>query len=353
VSGVPDDASTGSRSGGTPRVSVIMPAFNAAGTIGETIESVFRQSMPDWEIIVVDDQSTDGTLERLAAIRDPRLRVFRVSHQGLPSVVRNFARAHARGDFVAFLDADDLWHARKLELQVGCLSMSQEVGLVHTSAHHLVDGRLAAQPVRNVGRGIMSPRSALGRLVGWNFIYTSSVMMRRSVLDGLGWFDPDPEIVGVEDFDLWLRACEAGCSIASLEEPLLVYRVRPDSLSRNVIADTTCTLRVLRRAVGRSPGDYEALRWPIRRRFHSLLLRRALFRIQNGLSGGVRDAFCSLGYRPQSLTSWAWLMLGIFGSRWTEIILRWRRIVLVRIGLRAARQDSESASDRLDDPMGE
>src|SRR5262245_28691418 len=104
-----------------PRVSVVVPTFDAEACLREAVRSVFGQTWPDWELIVVDDGSTDGTGAYLAALNHPRVRVISLPHCGNPARVRNAGLAAATGTLVAFLDADDRWLPRKLEMQVSDL----------------------------------------------------------------------------------------------------------------------------------------------------------------------------------------------------------------------------------------
>jgi glycosyltransferase involved in cell wall biosynthesis len=112
-------------------ISVVVPAYNAERTILETIASVQQQTFSDFELIVINDGSTDGTLEQLNTVKDPRLKVFSYENGGI-SVARNRGIAQATGEFIAFLDADDLWTPDKLELQLAALQQHPEVGVAYS-----------------------------------------------------------------------------------------------------------------------------------------------------------------------------------------------------------------------------
>jgi glycosyltransferase involved in cell wall biosynthesis len=190
---------------GNPRVSVIVPAFNAARTIRDAVASVFAQTYRDFEVIVVDDGSTDGTCAALEAWRD---RVSYVAQpNGGPGRARNTGIGRARGEFVAFLDADDLWLPHKLERQIEYFDAFPDAGLVHTAvclgmadagALARATAAVAHTPPRRIYCELFETRTE---------IHTLSVMVRRAVLDEVGGFDERREI-HVEDWDLWLRIAE-------------------------------------------------------------------------------------------------------------------------------------------------
>src|SRR5689334_2783621 len=104
-----------------PLVSVVIPTYNRLAFLREAVDSVLAQTFRDWELIIADDGSTDGTPEAMARLADPRVRVISLEHSGNPGRVRNAAIALARGRYVAFLDSDDWWEREKLSLQVEAL----------------------------------------------------------------------------------------------------------------------------------------------------------------------------------------------------------------------------------------
>ena len=212
----------------TRAVSVIMPAHDAAAFVGEAIDSVLAQTFSDWELLVVDDGSTDGTAEVVAAYDDPRLRLLAIEHTGLPAVARNRGLAASESRYVAFLDADDLWRPQKLARQVAVADSRPEVGLVHTNFERLRDGVL--EPIVPVA-GLTESGPQFVRLAVGNYIANSSVLIRRDILTRHGAFDEDPRLRGTEDFELWLRLAPH-TTFAYVDEPLLVYRLHTSNLGR-------------------------------------------------------------------------------------------------------------------------
>jgi len=205
------------------RVSVIIPTFNAAAFVVEAVQSALAQTEPPHEIIVVDDGSTDDTVARLKQFP---ITLIRQANAGV-AVARNAGIAVATGDAIAFLDADDVWHPRKLEFQVP-LFECDHCDLTATGSY--------AWPgdVPEIAEDCIIDLEAieLRDLVVRNRIVTSTVLVRKDVLQAAGEFDP--RLHGPEDYDLWLRVAQhAGC--AFLPEKLTGYRTVLGSLSKNAI----------------------------------------------------------------------------------------------------------------------
>jgi glycosyltransferase involved in cell wall biosynthesis len=209
-----------------PAVSVIMNCYNSSKYLREAIASVYAQTFDDWEIVFWDNQSTDGS-DEIARSHDGRLRYFR-GKRFLPlGHARNEALRVATGEYVAFLDCDDLWLPDKLEKQVQLMRQRAEVGLVCSDAY-IID---AADNITNrhffyspVFRGWV-----FDQLLFTNFIALPTVMMRRRVIDEVGDFKPYKI---VEEYDLFLR-CAAKYQVDYVNEPLAKYRVHAGNASRN------------------------------------------------------------------------------------------------------------------------
>jgi glycosyltransferase involved in cell wall biosynthesis len=211
----------------SPRVSVVVPAYNAATTISQALDSVFRQSFRDFEVVIVDDGSTDRTREVVAEYGD-RIRVLTKANEGKPAATRNLGVHAARGELVAFLDADDWWREDKLERQVAVFDGRPDVGLVYT-ADATVDANgktLSVNPC---------PPEARGRiyelLTVRNVMVGSSVMARREAIVRAGGFDEG--LTSIENWDLWIRIAR-DWAIDYIDEPLTLYRVHAGNRSSNV-----------------------------------------------------------------------------------------------------------------------
>ncbi len=231
-----------------PRVSVIVPAYNAADSLAETLASVKAQTYPDWEVIVADDCSDDRTGE-IAAGFGGAVAVVRATANGGPAAARNLAIAGSSGELVAFLDADDLWLPEYLEQQVSLFDASQaqsgDVGLVTCDARVLgPNGLLAGTYADYIG----APALTLRQLIRSNTIFVSA-LSPRAVVDDAGGFAP--EIFGAEDHDLWLRILELGYRLVANPRPLAIYRLSAGSVSADPGSLARATQSVYRRALER------------------------------------------------------------------------------------------------------
>ena len=207
-----------------PRVSVIVASYNRCRFLGEALASVRRQTFEDWECLVADDGSSDGTLLLLeeTAGNDGRVRALPGAHCGLLGRVRNRALREARGSLIAFLDDDDIWLPRKIELQVRLLDAEPDVGLCFARAVRFGDA-CGVFP-----RSGTPQRPAFERLWKGNFIPCSTVLLPRAVFDSVGEFDESLQVA--QDYDLWLRVARIA-PIRFQSEILCRYRVHAAAMS--------------------------------------------------------------------------------------------------------------------------
>ena len=207
-----------------PAVTVAIPVYNGGRTITAALQSVFEQTYTDYEIIVIDDGSTDDTGAEVAQWGG-RVRYERQANGG-PARARNQALRHARGRYVAFLDADDVWLPRKLERQIAYFTEHPETGLLHTAA--LVSRaptRTALEALDTPAREVINdpPARVYCDLFHSRLdINTLTVMARRDVLLECGGFNERREL-HVEDWDLWLRIASR-YPIGYIDLPLAVHR---------------------------------------------------------------------------------------------------------------------------------
>ncbi|HEX8187468.1 MAG TPA: glycosyltransferase [Pyrinomonadaceae bacterium] len=208
----------------SPLVSVVMPAFNAERHIAESIESVMGQTCADWELVVVDDGSADGTARVVARFcADPRVRYVRRENGG-QAAARNTGIRHTAAPLVAFLDADDLWLPEKLERQLEVLGRTG-ADLVYADGYVFFDdGSPERDDAFAVVPGPADGATMLRLLHEQNRIATLSVVVRRGALERVGLFDESRRIQNCEDYDLWLRLARAGCGFYGMAERLVRYR---------------------------------------------------------------------------------------------------------------------------------
>ena len=235
-----------------PKVSVLIPAYNAMDYLPQTLESVIAQDFSDYEVVIVNDGSSDGIEDWFTGLSEKRVRLISQKNRGLAGA-RNTAIAHARGEYLALLDADDLWEPEKLRLQVDILEQNLEVGLVYTWLA-LVD--MDAQPT---GRFLQSNQEGWvwRDLIHRNFVGCGSTpLIRRDCFEQEGGFD---ENLGsyMEDLDMWLRL-SLKYEFRVIKQPLVGYRQRPNSASKNWDAMLRSSEILFSKAFKNPPKDVTA-----------------------------------------------------------------------------------------------
>ena len=209
------------------KVSVVIPAYNAMTYLPQTVANVLEQTYTDFEVIVVNDGSTDNIEEWIAQISDLRVKLVSQTNLGLAGA-RNTGISESQGEYLAFLDADDLWESTKLAKQVRVLDSHPEVGLVYTWVAYVDErGNSTGRVVNNQQEGDVWQELTKGNLVECG----SVAMVRRQCLEKCGVFDCNLGSF-VEDWDMWLRIADC-YEFKVVKEPLVYYRQVASSASRN------------------------------------------------------------------------------------------------------------------------
>lgn len=214
-----------------PQFSVVIPTYNRADCLRNTLESVLNQTFTDFEVLVMDDGSTDHTRQVVDAFGDARVRYFWAENSGGPATPRNRGIDAATGDWVCFLDADDVWYPTKLQV-INCeMSLDPTVDAFCNNEYLVCNGsgrkrKLVYGPsVKNLYRAM---------LIEGNRCSTSAMSVRRSFLNKHNLrFNVATDYVIVEDYDLWLRLAEAGAKFSFLDLVLGEYVRGSDSISLN------------------------------------------------------------------------------------------------------------------------
>lgn len=232
--------------GDTPQVSIVTPAFNAGRLIGETIRSVQAQTTPDWEMLVVDDASTDGTalIAGSIAATDPRIRLIRQQRNTGPAQARQAALDAARGRYIAFLDSDDLWLPEKLERQTRFMRERSAV-LTYTAYRRI------SEDGSKTGRLIQVPPSmTYHQLLKNTVIPCLTVMIDRDKSGPLYMID-EP----YDDYILWLTVLRRGFVSEGLREDLARYRMHKNSVSSRKLRSAKWVWNIQRNVQGLSLPD--------------------------------------------------------------------------------------------------
>ncbi|MBR6023312.1 MAG: glycosyltransferase [Kiritimatiellae bacterium] len=216
-----------------PLVSVIVGVYNKERFVGECLRSVLAQAYTNWELIVVDDASTDGSLAEVerAVGGDSRVRILRRgTNSGHPGVARNEGLREVRGKYVAFLDADDLWKPEKLEVQTAFMAAHPEYPFTHTRCEEIDD---AGQFLNLRHGGIYPPNGdCLKALLTHCFVCTSSVMICKSLLEETGGFSEEKCFRSGQDYEFFVR-CAKRYPFGMPEPVLVQYRRFDGTVSRN------------------------------------------------------------------------------------------------------------------------
>lgn len=281
-----------------PDVSVIIPAHNRAGTILQAIDSVLRQSFQKFELLIVDDGSSDNTCEVVQRYSDPRLRLLRQSVNKGVSAARNRGMKESRGDLIAFLDSDDEWFHEKLQLQVDCFrNRSEKVGLIYGGVeNHYGDGRRDHWTPTHRGE-------LYGKLLRSPVIHggSSVVMIRRQVIASVGYFDE--AIPAIEDYDYWLRICRH-FEADFIAQPLMRYNdlTLPNRKSLNFREnhDARCYFYTKHHA--------ELVRWGVAHLFLLETARRMLKYSTSDVTSARKLALAAIVQRPQSALAYRTLI---------------------------------------------
>lgn len=229
-----------------PLVSVIIPAFNSSKTIQATINSVLQQTINDLELIIINDGSTDSTLSIISTITDQRLKVFSYTNSGL-ATSRNRGIAKALGQYISFIDADDLWTIDKLELQLQALKQSPQAAVAYSWTDWIDESGKFLRP----GGHITFSGSVYDELLLRDFIESgSNPLIRKMAFDKTGGFDES--LSAVEDWDMWLRLA-AHFEFVAVPLPQILYRVSPNSMSSNVCNMEIASLQVIEKAFAQAP----------------------------------------------------------------------------------------------------
>jgi glycosyltransferase involved in cell wall biosynthesis len=283
-------------------VSVVLPTYNRGALLREAVDSIVAQTWTDWELLIADDGSTDGSLEYPRSLGDRRIRILSLSHSGNPATARNAAIAAATGEWIAFVDSDDRWLPRKLEVQLAAVQASAGAAWSCTGFGH-IDAE--GNPTHQRAGIAYQPRSGwiLAQLIDGEAVAAiATLLVRRSVLHAVGGFDEG--VPFREDYDLALRLAERG-EILAVGEPLSLVREHPRRATKTEplaeLFERTATIYKNAEARVSDP----ALRMVCRRRRADYLVDAARARSKSGEHGQAFFAIMAAARcAPTSLAVW-------------------------------------------------
>ncbi|NET38055.1 MAG: glycosyltransferase [Cyanothece sp. SIO1E1] len=288
-------------------ISIILPVFNGEKTIQETIASVLDQTYSDFELIIINDGSNDSTLEVLANISDPRVKVFSYPNAGV-AASRNRGLVQAGGEFIAFLDADDLWKPDKLEAQLKALEANPKAGVAYSWSDFIDESNRFLHP----GRRLCLEGDVYADILALNFLeHGSNPLVRREAFEQVGSFEES--LPPSDDWDMWIRLA-AEYEFALVQSSQILYRVSANSQSSNAAKLEVTSLRTIERAFSQAPESLQ----PLKKRSLSENYKYLTFKWlegyptrQKGLAA-CRCFWISIKYQPMLLRQPRLMLIVIF-----------------------------------------
>ena len=223
----------------SPLVSIVIPTYNHAPMLQRALATVVEQTCQNWNAIVVNNFSTDNTLEVVAAFNDPRIQCVNFRNNGVIGASRNEGIALATGKYVAFLDSDDTWFPTKLEQCVEILESGYDL-VCH--AEYWID---ESGKSRLVAYGPSEAATHHNLIYKGNRISTSATVVRTALLKEVHGFDVAPELISTEDYDLWIRLAAKSDKFAFISEPLGEYHRHDNNVSANIEKHLAAELALL------------------------------------------------------------------------------------------------------------
>jgi glycosyltransferase involved in cell wall biosynthesis len=291
----------------SPTVSVILPTYNDVLYLPEAVDSIRNQSFTDWELIILDDGSTDATAEYLESIQPrDRIRVFRCEHTGSLGYLRNKGIDESQGDIITFQDSDDVWYGEKLEAQVGAMSRNPSYGW---SYHRVKRVDQHGNPLPDIRTSAAKPVSGsiLAEVADLRIpIAVPAVAIRKDVLRNIGGFRE--ELRYTQQYELWFRLAESSPGLG-IDEALCAIRTREDSHTQDSRTENfRYWMIIYHELMQRSTGEIRNIASQQMVRYGGLYARR------HAREGSMRNAIRAqrerLAYHRMTLDWWMdWLRI--------------------------------------------
>jgi glycosyltransferase involved in cell wall biosynthesis len=211
-----------------PLITVVIPTFNSALYLSNAIKSIFNQTYTNWELLVIDNHSSDDTDEILAEFSNLQMKVFKINNNGCIAISRNIGLTHAKGEWLAFLDSDDYWAEDKL--QTCSKYFLPSVDLIYHDLK-IIDEGLKLQSIKKIKSRQLKVPVTVDLLLKGNTIATSSVIVRKTAIDSVGGMNDAPELIGTEDYNTWLKISQQTEGFKHVGKVLGFYRLHEANIS--------------------------------------------------------------------------------------------------------------------------
>lgn len=297
-----------------PLVSVIMPTFNQARYIGDAINSVMSQTYDNWELIIIDNESVDGTREVINTFQSPKIKHVLFANYGVIAASRNAGIQRARGGIIAFLDSDDLWLPNKLRSAIDQIELGADFVCTNMTifGEDLLEKQMTGFDPASVTRDSFS-----FILLIENFVSTSTVVVKLEALSE--GFNVNPEFKTAEDFDLWLRIFHSRrikCSYS--REPLTRYRVHAQSSSSSLEHHLRANLAVIKKWFAHEKRTFREQKKRASKIYYYIARKHCQ---QGNLWCGVGYYARSLWLDPINLKAFAGMCLAFMPGKFSDFIL--------------------------------
>lgn len=299
----------------TPLVSVVVASYNYGQFICHALDSILAQTFTDWEAIIVDDGSTDNTSSLVAPyLHDERFRYQRTLHVGQPAA-KNLGIRLARGNYIAFLDADDVWHPTKLSKQIPLFN-SDSVGVVYSLRHTISP---SGELLSTVMCGKYFRGDVLRHMFRNNFVCFSSAVVHRRVFETAGLFDESISLA--IDFDLWLRAA-CNFHFDYVDEPLVYYRTGHANLSTRAEERATLAIDIMRRFIAHHERGRRLSPFLVRRAFSEIHCSMALLQRGRQTDAAITNYLRAIRYAPWLYAPWRGLVALMLPESMRRVVRR-------------------------------
>mgnify|MGYP000128949315 CR=1 FL=1 len=260
----------------SPLISVVIPVYNGEKYISDTLDTIINQDYKNIEVILVNDGSTDNSSNILSGYvqKNSFVRVYDQENKGVASA-RNLGIKKSQGQFISFCDQDDFWHHEKISKQIKLFD-DEDIGLVHTAAYFRY---LSAENPRTVVTSHLLRGHIFEQLIEKNTITCCSVMVRKTVFNKVGFFDPDNVIMGVDDWHMWLKVA-MHYKVDFLSEPLCTHVFHGDNYSLNAIKMYAAEIACIEKIKGLSSQynvNWEEINYKINRGYAAIHVNNSCF----------------------------------------------------------------------------
>jgi len=209
-----------------PLFSIVMPTYNQVNYLSQSIESILKQDFTEWELIVIDNHSDDGTNELLKGIVDPRIRMVKIRNEGVIAKSRNMGIRNSTAPWIAFLDSDDFWETNKLST-IANIIQKYDPGLSYHGMRYVLND----VPGKRMKTRKLKRDAFIDLLINGNTIPNSSVVVKKGILYEVGLISESSDLIGAEDFNTWLKVTKAKIRIHYCNQTLGSYRLHENSFS--------------------------------------------------------------------------------------------------------------------------